>query len=289
MKIQTVCDQFAPCVARLQCPLCGAELQLQSHSLACTNGHCFNLSKRGYADLAPQQSQRKGHYDAALFENRQAVFASGFYDRFLAALIDIVQTVLSALPVDAPCVLDAGCGEGTYARALAQALGTPAQVIGMDLSRAAVAMACRAQGRAHFLVADLARIPLRDASAHVVLNLLSPANYAQFARVLHPKGQLIKIVPGPQYLEQVRAAAAPQLRHGAQGEALVIDRLRERFSLLSDTRVTYTLPLTPSQAQCVWRMTPMTTHLDEELVDFSTLDTITVDLRILCALPRANA
>lgn len=288
MKMETVCRQFAPCTALLQCPLCGSALRLQAYSLMCTEGHCFDLSKRGYANLAPQQSQRSGHYDAALFQNRQVVFADGFYAPLLSALRERVLTALASVHANAPCVLDAGCGEGYYAHALQAALGTTAQVIGMDLSREAVVLACGRQGDARFVVADLSRIPLRDASAHAVLNLLSPANYAQFARVLHPCGQLIKVVPGPQYLQELRTAAVPQLRHAAQDATPVVDRLQERFSLLSDTRVTCTSSVTPAQAQRFWRMTPMTAHLDERHVDFCALRTITVDLRILCAVPRQD-
>ena len=35
------------------CPLCGRSLARQNHSLYCEKGHCFDLSKEGYANLLP--------------------------------------------------------------------------------------------------------------------------------------------------------------------------------------------------------------------------------------------
>ena len=73
----------------------------------------------------------------------------------------------------------------------------------------------RRSGAAWF-VADLKRLPVRSAAADVVLNVFSPADYAEFRRVLAPDGELLKVVPGPDYLREVRdrrsratCAAAP--------------------------------------------------------------------------------
>lgn len=73
------------------------------------------------------------------------------------------------------------------------------------------------QSGAPWFVADLKRLPVQNAAADVVLNVFSPADYGEFRRVLTPDGELLKVVPGPDYLlesdrrSQAICAAAPMI------------------------------------------------------------------------------
>ncbi len=69
------------------------------------------------------------------------------------------------------------------------------------------------------MIGDLANLPLLDNSIDILLNLLSPANYQEFARVLKPGGLLIKVIPGSEYLKEVRQALQIQAPERAERQA----------------------------------------------------------------------
>ena len=148
MKLTTLAARLAPLAPRMRCPQCGGALMLNgAQSLVCANRHTFDLSARGYVNLAPGHDQQAEKYTAALFDSRARVFADGFYAHVADVLASAVSIRLSAAhsvpaATPAPLVLDVGCGEGYYARALAARLPA-ATVAGVDLSRDAVLAAAR--------------------------------------------------------------------------------------------------------------------------------------------------
>ena len=84
--------------------------------------------------------------------------------------------------------------------------------IGFDLSKEAVLLAAKGDRRSTYFVGDLANIPLADGCCDAVLDVFTPANYAQFGRILKKKdGVLIKLAPRPGYLRQLREAAGGRL------------------------------------------------------------------------------
>src|SRR5699024_4119165 len=75
--------------------------------------------------------------------------------------------------------------------------------IGLDIAKEGIIMASKNYHNPIWLVGDLANIPLTDQSRHVVLNILSPANYMEFERDLAPEGIIVRIVPRPNYLTEL--------------------------------------------------------------------------------------
>lgn len=260
----------------LRCPLCDAAFTLRGvESLICEAGHCFDLSSKGYVNLSPAYDQRAQRYDAALFESRRRVFDAGFY----AHVLDAVRLALDArgLPPDA-LICDVGCGEGYYLRGLLRSHPT-ARLLGLDLSRDAILRAARDGAGASWLVADLKRLPLRDACADALLDVLTPADYAEFSRVLKPGGLLIKVVPNERYLAQMRSQLP--LRNDGYSNARVLDRLALFARVLSQTTAEKTFPLSPEQAADFRRMSPMTFGVDAEALTRVSLAEITVSLDVL--------
>lgn len=293
MKLSTVAASLNPVVPALRCPRCGEPLTLsEGRSLLCGNAHCFDLSAKGYANLAPDHNQSKEKYDTALFESRSRVFDAGFYAPVANALCRMAERALPAAPratpnapdSNRPLMVDVGCGEGYYARALAELPARP-RVIGLDLSRDAILAAARQSMRTAWLVADLTRLPLADHSVDVLIDVLTPADYGEFARVLKPGGALVKVIPADDYLVEVRAAVADRLQSPAFSNQRVTEHLQTHATVLAHETIRHTLPLTPEQADHFLRMTPMTFGLDDSALAQIQLDRITVAMELfLCRM-----
>lgn len=281
MKPAVLAQKLAPLMPVLRCPRCQSAFALNGASLICENRHCYDLSRRGYVNLAPSHDQAAEKYDAELFDSRRLVFEHGFYQ-------PIAEAIAHWLP-DAPItVLDAGCGEGYYARLLAEQF-PQAQLIGLDISRDAITAAAREPGRANWLVADLKRLPVADHSADILLDVLTPADYAEFRRVIKPDGLMIKVVPGSDYLCEVRKAVSPWLRSGeTYDNTRVIDHLKEHADILEECEVRITRPLLPDESHAFLRMTPMTFSVPAEVLNLLAIPQITIHMHVLkCRMKEA--
>jgi 23S rRNA (guanine745-N1)-methyltransferase len=100
-------------------------------------------------------------------------------------------------------VLDLGCGTGYYLAAVLDAL--PGRIgIGVDNSKFAARRAAKAHERASAVVADIwDEIPVRDGSAELMLNLFSPRNGEEMARILAPGGRLVVVTPQAGHLAEL--------------------------------------------------------------------------------------
>lgn len=262
-------DKFFNRTDLLRCPVCGTAFSQCGNALVCRNGHTYDPSKKGYVHFAPNAAPSR--YDKALFEARRRILEAGFYDA-------VIETIRNAMPETAGVVLDAGCGDGTFTKALAGET-----TIGIDLSSDAIRLAARGGGPILWMVGDLTRLPVADASVDTLLNILSPAHYAEFRRVLKPTGRLLKLVPQEGYLREIRALLGERLRTRAYTNEAVVSHLSERFALPDRIRIQKTYPLSEEQAKDFLLMTPLTFGTPQETLDPHALDTITIDVELLIA------
>lgn len=269
-------ERFRASAHLMRCPICRLPLEAGKSDLACPSGHCFDISKKGTVNFVPRQKPLDG-YDAAFFEHRSAILQAGFYDHVVSGLADILDSLPSARRV-----LDAGCGEGFYAKALQ---GPGREIFAFDISKEAVQIASRGSHEARFFVADLSNIPMRDGTVDFLANVFTPAHYAEFARVLSEDGVLAKVVPGSQHLKELRERFKGQLRHEEYSNDLVVERFEESFELISRTPVRRTVRAQAGQIADFLRMTPLLFHVDEESIASCRLDEITVDAEILLGKP----
>ncbi len=260
--------------ALFRCPLCHGSMSAGDTSLRCENGHDFAVSKKGYADFCP--AAKAGAYDDALFDSRSRFIAGGFY----SSLIREIQALLPDGPI-----LDAGCGEGSFLKVIVpDAAARPC--LGLDLSRPGIQRAARGGGGWLWAVGDLSRLPLQSGSMAAILNILSPANYPEFNRVLRPDGIVIKVVPGERYLTEVRALAKDKLRHDGYSNERVMQLFRDKFDLLSSREISDTYPLAPAQATDLVSMTPLTQGIEKEQLNIAALTSVTIHLHILVGRSR---
>lgn len=273
-------DKFSRLLPALRCPRCHGEFRRESGSLICENGHCYDAAKSGYLNLAG--SRMAPGYDKDLFEARRAVFGAGFYEPILAAVEDLLMTHAPKMRR----MLDAGCGEGYYtAGLLSRGMFPGAEFFAADLSREAVRMAARPDDGIGYLVADLADLPFKDGCLDVVLDILSPANYAEFSRVLSPAGIIIKAVPGKDYLCEIRSALFDDLAKSEYSNDRVLSRAAEKLCVLSRRHIKYTRPVPPELRAAFFAMTPMSAHTAPSVEDICTLAKITIEMELFAARP----
>lgn len=268
-------------IALLRCPLCGGALSRSGGSLVCDKRHCFDVARQGHVNLVP--AQRESFYRRELFESRAAVFAAGVFAPVVRAIGETIDRYVQA---ERPVLVDAGCGEGYYIKNVCP--GREMERIGFDLSKEAVKLAARGQSGASFLVADLANIPLAGGCADVLLDVFTPANYAEFTRVLKPGGVLIKLWPRSGYLCQLREAARGLLRHDTYDDSRVAEYLDAHARMLERRTITYTLPVDAALAEHLARMTPMLADVDLSALNLGGVTEITIDMNLYAGTPGAQ-
>lgn len=266
-------SKFFEHAALLKCPICGGALGARDNSLVCTQGHTFDVSRKGYVHFAP--NAKPSRYDRTLFEARRRVVNARFYAPMRTAILDAVTRYAPNAQVS----LDAGCGDGSFTRALHRG----GQMLALDLSKDAIALAATRSDPILWMVADLTRMPVADGCVDVLFDLFSPAHYEAFSRVLTRDGILVKVVPQSGYLQEIRAAAGEQLRHDTYSNAPVVKLLSERFHVLETKRVTAEFQLNEAEASDFLAMTPLLFHVDAQAIAPQSIGTITVDVDVLVA------
>lgn len=270
------------------CPVCQENLILtEDGSFQCKKGHCFDLSAKGHVNFVP--NQKPVNYSRELFENRKRVFDDGFYDAVIEELSEVLGSYAASheTPVK---VLDVGCGEGYYSIRFTEEekLRDSCRFYAMDLSKDAILLAARSSAPVGFMVADLAHLPWKRKRIGVLLNILTPANYAEYFRVLAEDGILAKVIPGEHYLKEVRQAASAQLLNKAYDNTEVLSYFEEHAELLERRTVLTELSVNQEQAEAFLRMTPMTYHVDLSKVDAGEIRRITIHLEILIGCPKKS-
>ena len=268
-------QRFASATA-FACPICQEKLTLVESSLKCSNRHSFDLAKFGYVNLAPQIKQ-SANYDKENFQNRQQILESGFYQAILEAVSDLLANSETSTTV-----LDIGCGEGFYSRKL-QESHPDKTFYAFDISKDSVQIAAKSEPNwsVNWFVGDLARLPIKDASMDILLDIFSPANYGEFKRILKENGLLIKVIPTENHLKEIRQKVQDQLTNKGYSNQDIKDHFQNNFTILSNKTVSLTKPITAEQLQVLLSMTPLLFHVDQSKIDWNDLTEITIEAEIL--------
>ncbi|MDH6237008.1 methyltransferase domain-containing protein [Cryobacterium sp. CG_9.6] len=252
MSLQTISEW-------LRCPNCFLPLVPKDPlSLTCGAGHSFDVNKRGYTTMLSGPRKFIGD-STTMLDARDRFQAAGWYEPLQKA---IIQTISLERALAAKRILDVGCGTGYYLRAILQELPITAQALGMDLSPVAVARTVRASNAVDGLVADVwSPLPIRDASADIVLNVFAPRNAPEFHRVLRANGLLLVVVPHPTHLQELRAAGLA-LNIQPDKAGTLADGLANRFTLEAQQSLAFDLTLSPADVADLIGMGPSSHHTD---------------------------
>ncbi len=187
------------------CPVCGGILSREVGRYTCQVGHSFDIAREGYVNLLPANQQ----HSKAPGDNREMAAArtrfleGGWYAPLREALCGLAAKLASA----GSALLDAGCGEGWYTQALAEAAASKGgRIAGIDLSKPAVKKAARRCPAGEFAVGTLYHLPVADGCIDLLVNCFSPLAAAEFARVVRPGGKFLYVVPGPRHLWELKEA-----------------------------------------------------------------------------------
>ncbi|WP_298730054.1 methyltransferase domain-containing protein [uncultured Granulicatella sp.] len=233
-----------------RCPYChDAMVSSENHSVVCKKGHRFNISKKGTLHLMKQNANTD--YDATLFQHRYELAQSGFFEPLLEAILPHLSGN------EEKFIVDIGCGEGSHLSWISKYVQAP--LCGMDIAKEGIHQASVHFGnQALFFLGDLANLPFADESCGTLLNILTPSNYQEFMRVLAPGGSLIKVIPGNDYLAQLRQQlyrSNPEKQ--TYSNADILERVQSECPQVTFEEVRYTVNLTDATYHHLLEMTPL--------------------------------
>lgn len=270
------------------CPICKSSMKvIGDRSLICSKKHTFDFTKQGYVNLLSRAIKTK--YNNELFEaRRKLITEDGFFEPLCQAIAKVL--LQSYVPDEQIYILDTGCGEGSHLSMICNIVSSQSDIniigTGIDIAKEGIALAARNYSNHIWVVADLAQLPFQDHQFDILLNILTPSNYAEFNRLLKQDGLLIKVVPGSDYLIELREALYDDFSKHKYSNDEIVHRFEESFHTVSRTSLRYTMRLTRSSLQSLMQMTPLAWTVTEQRKNaFLKKDSalITVDLEILVA------
>lgn len=194
----------------LLCPVCRAALQKDTACLRCENGHSFDLARQGYVNLLPVEQKHSLHPGDTkeMVASRRRFLSGGYYAPIASAVCSLLQTHAP----EAKNLLDVGCGEGYYTRAIAEKL--PAiERWGMDISKDAVRYCAGQDKKSHFFVGTASHLPFADGSFSALLSMFALTLPEEFSRVLEENGIFIQVLAGENHLPALKKIIYPELHH----------------------------------------------------------------------------
>ncbi len=269
------------------CPICNSSMKvMEFKSLICSNHHTFDFAKQGYVNLTTHSVNTK--YSKALFEARRKLITEAeFYKPLSEAVAKIINDHVGQTK-EIISILDTGCGEGSHLSNICDIVSSNffknIVGVGIDISKEGIMVASKNYSNKIWAVADLAKTPFKDKQFDVILNILSPSNYAEFNRLLKSDGLVIKIAPQSGYLKELREHLFQKTEKQNYSNSETVERFNENFQFVESSRLSYTVNLNKSAIEWLVQMTPLTwSTTEEQVTSFLNKDSalITVDLDIL--------
>jgi 23S rRNA (guanine745-N1)-methyltransferase len=284
LKEETMKNTFLKANASVQpiiCPLCKSGFGLVNNSFICSNNHTFDIARLGYINFLNKPV--KSIYTKSLYQSRQALIKNGFFNSLEQNLKKLViENITNA---DTIAILDAGCGEGSIFINLLQSIRKYAPrliAIGADSSKTGIQIANKQSQQIKWLVCDTGRLPIQDNSVDIILNILSPANYHEFNRILKDDGTVIKAIPNKEYLRELREITGTTDYKNDDTIGLFKDNTKWQKKI----RVADTKELSRNDKLELIRMTPLTSNKEVPSGNLIHFNSATIDLTILVGQKR---
>jgi 23S rRNA (guanine745-N1)-methyltransferase len=273
-----------------KCPVCSEPMLLKGSSLICLKGHCFDLANKGYLNLLANPVHSK--YGKQMLTSRKIIAQHGFFQPLIEQIGDIMLRKIKNKKEQTKFrILDAGCGEGSNLVSILAYLNskTPLEFIGigLDISRDGISIASGSYPGNIWVVANLANCPFIDKQFDIIINILSPANYEEFKRILKDSGLFIKVIPGSGYLQEIRKTFYHQKGKQEYYNEKVIALLEKNFNIISRKQLTYKKELSQDELIPIIEMTPLSWSINKEDIRqkrYLEMREITIDLTIIAGI-----
>lgn len=255
---------LADALGCIECPGCGLPLAEEGGALRCESGHTYDIARQGYVNLLPGGASAGTADTAEMVAAREVFLGKGHY----AAIAEAVATAATIALADGPagCVAEVGAGTGYYLAAALDAL--PGRTgLALDISKAAAKRAARAHASVSAFVCDAwERLPLRDGSVALLLDVFAPRNAAEFDRALAPGGALVVVTPAPGHLAEI-VGPLGLLGVDERKDERLEAAFEGRFVRVSAEEVTRTLTLTHEEIASLVAMGPSARHAASDMAE----------------------
>lgn len=259
----------------LICPKCSQPLEKAGSAFHCAQGHSYDIASSGYCNLL--LSSKAGEFRG---DNREMVAArrefldTGAY----APLRDKICGKVLSLAKDGVTLLDSGCGEGYYTRAVSEALGNSGlqfESVGVDISKSATLYASKRDKLTQYITAGCFHLPVADKSVDILLSLFAPVAGEEFGRVLKEDGTVITVVPGEKHLWELKEAIYDNPYINDENKHSI-----EGFVKSGEEKLTYTAHLSCAEhIRALFSMTPYAHRTPAEGIErLNSLDSIDLTL-----------
>ena len=257
-KIDIAKNTIQKYIDYLKCPLCETPFGFAHYSLKCQNNHSYDISRKGYINLFNGYTKITNTYDKKLFSARKTISDAGLYNKLCEKLCEIINNI------NPNAVLDAGCGCGNLTVDIFKNTGKNL-TFAVDLSKDGIDFAAAdfCESNLLWIVGNLNNLPLSDNKIDVILNIMSPANYAEFIRILKPGGVLLKVLPDADYLKELRHFIYKENDKNEYSNKDVLANLEENMTLSDIIDVKYTHEVLAEHIPALFDMTPLTSNIDE--------------------------
>ncbi len=277
----------------LSCPKCHSNMFIKNpYSLICQNNHCFDLSKRGYVNFL--LGSVKVNYNKEMLNSRYIVSQYGFFNPIIDKITQLIRKKINTSKNSQVRILDAGCGEGYHLSSIIKNLKSGGnynlQGIGIDISKDGISIASSHSKEIIWCVGDLANTPYKNGQFDIITNIFSPSNYFEFNRILRDDGLVIKVVPGPNYLIELRNGFYQGEKDNYSNEN-VLQKFKENFHVLYSEHIHHKTYVEKKYIKDFIKMTPLSWgSSNESIVQFLNQDSLklSVDFIILVGIKQSK-
>lgn len=269
-KIEYALQHFNILSEIILCPYCKEKLKVCENSLICVNNHTFDISKKGSVVLYKTSKLKKDKiYNTNLFVNRRCFINCGFYDELHNKISDIINEY------NINTILDMGSGEGTHDIKIINKLKNKnIKIIGVDLSKDGIDLSNDFIENDYIgIVGDLNQLPIRNDSIDLILNILSPSNESEMARVLKKDGIIIKVTPKTEYLYELRKSLNIK---DYDNEGVIDDNIQLKYDVLKKCEIVNKFSVNTETLEYLVNMTPLMNNINI----IPNIDVITIALNL---------
>lgn len=261
------------------CPKCKKNLIKSDNSLKCSDGHCFDISRKGTVNLLLSNKSSHGD-DKLMVQARKAFLDKGYY----MPLLDELKKIVDEYTENNDIIVDCGCGECWYTTGIYEYLvskGKTIDMIGIDVSKEAINAGASRSRKLRLAVGTVFDMPIADCSTDMVISLFAPFSRTEYIRILKEQGIYITAFPLENHLYELKEVVYDNPYRNE-----VADMEVEGFTLLKSVDVHNEINIcTNEDILALFSMTPYyykTSEKDRNKLNSLSSLTTTIHFRVAC-------